>query len=532
VLGGVTESYTLPGPDHTPRIDDPGAPFEPPRRTGKRSFIGRNIAVLLGSQAVTWGLALILTIVIPRYLGPSGVGQLRLGLAVWTIATVVAELGTSVLLTLEFAHDPARGFAHVRPVLQLRFGGAIVASFGVVVFLWIAGYDLETCAIVMIVGIGLLVAMLGDIARNGLFGLQWMSATAKVDIISKALTVALVVAALLIGGRTGWVATVMIVPAIVGSALLFRALFSRRSEAGVVPSPSTTTVLRNSSPFLYGSVVTAGYSSLDVVIISLLANEQEVGWYAAAATLMGTLLFLPNTIVTSLFPALAQAHRESEAAAFELLARATRTTMLMAVPIGIGTIVIATPLVTRLYGADFAPAGQVLAAGGVVLLLMFPTIMVGGVARAVGKVRVFNIAMTVATVLTVPLDLIFVPWTRDRFGNGAIGGALSFICTEALVLAILTWKVAPILVQRPTLIRLAKCGIAGVALFVAGWPVRDEFILIPIIASAVAYTAVILLLRTLDDDEKEMARKLWLRIRSFGRTDTTPTSPLVNEANT
>jgi len=505
----------------------PVAPVEPLGVPGghAQNVIGRNIAVLLGSQAVTWSLALILTIMVPRYLGPDGVGQLRLGAAVWAIAVVVGELGTNMLVTLEFAHDPSLGFALIKPVLRLRLLGALLAMAGVLVFVLLAGYDLETSVVVGIVGIGLLISMVSDVARGALFGFQWMTVTAQTDVIAKVLTVVVVVGVLLAGGNTVAVAVAMVTPAIASAILLFRALRTKRDHTITPhPSPSERVVLKRSSPFLYSTIVLAGYSSLDVVIISLVATQTEIGWYAVAATLMGTLLFLPNTIVTSLFPALAQAHESDAGAAYELLARAIRTTMIFAVPISVGIMIVAEPLVTLLFGADFAPAGAVLAAGGLVLLLMFPTILIGGIARATGKVRIFNVAITLATILTIPLDLILVPWTRDQFNNGAIGGALSYIVTELLVLIVLVWKVAPILTHRPTVVRVLKCMLASAAILIA-WPLRDMFILVPVAVGSIAYFAMVLLLRIPDAEERQMAHRLWMRIRSGGRARPQPSMP-------
>jgi O-antigen/teichoic acid export membrane protein len=495
------------------------------------SVIGRNIAVLLSSQVVTWSLALILTIVVPRYLGPSGVGQLRLGVAIWAIATVFGELGTTMVVTLEFARDPASGFAMLGPVVRLRVLGGLLGMFGVLAFVVIAGYDLETCIIVGIVGLGLIALMFADVARAGLFGFQWMSVTARTDVITKVVTVAVVVGVLLAGGGTAAVAGAMGVPAVLCVVLLFRALYSRRDRSvPAVPRPPAASVLQKSSPFFYSSLITAAYSSLDVVIISLVATQEEIGWYAVAATLMGTLLFLPNAIVTSLFPALAKAHDESSNAASDLMGRALRTALIVAVPISFGTIVIADPLVTMLFGQDFAPAGPVLATGGIVLLLMFLTILVGGVARATGKVTVFNVAVTIATVLTIPLDLVFVPWTRDRFGNGAIGGALSFLVTELLILVVLVWKVTPALVERRTVVRTVKCLIAGSAIIVAAWPLRTQFIAIPVIAGSIAYGVMVFVLRIPDEDERQLAHRMWSRFRSLGPARRRPSS-FANEAN-
>ena len=217
----------------------------------------------------------------------------------------------------------------------------------------------------------------------------------------------------------------MITPAVVSAVLLFRALRTERDHTITPhPSPSERVVLKRSSPFRHSTIVLAGQQLVvDVVIISLVATQTEIGWYAVGRDADGHLALPAQHHRDVAAPrARARAHEEDAGAAYELLAlshphdddprgpdqrrhhdrrRATGD--------------------AALRRADFAPAGAVLAAGGLVLLLMFPTILIGGIARATGKVRIFNVPRsTLATILTIPLDLILVPWTRDQFNNGAI----------------------------------------------------------------------------------------------------------------
>jgi O-antigen/teichoic acid export membrane protein len=527
----------LPAPDRDTRVEPDVALYATPASTSgddwtqpvhKKSVIGRNIAALLGSQMVTWAIALVVAVIVPRYIGPDGVGQLRLGEAIWAVAIVLAELGTSMLLTIEFAQSPPRGFAMLRPVIGLRLFGATLATLGVFVFAVIAGYTADTILIIGLVGVGCLALMLGEAARVSLYGLQWMTATARIDVIGKALIAVLSIVVLVLGGRTAALAVAGVVASVVITTLFFRTLLSRRADTAPAELPSRTGVLRRSSPFFFGSVVLAAYTSLDVVVLSLIATQEEIGWYALAATLMGTLLFLPSTVMTSVFPAVAQTKGEDAAALPGLVARAFRSNLLVAVPVGIGTVVIAESLVTMLFGSEFAGSGPVLAVGGIVVMLMFETMLIGGVARAIGRVRIFNVAITLALFLTIPLDLVFVSWTREAFDNGAIGGAISYVCTEFMILVVLIWKVCPTLLSRATLVRVLKCAAAGAALFVVAWPLREAFIAVPVLAGALAYVVAVIVLRIPDDSEREYIHKAWTRVRK-GAT-LRRRGPLANEA--
>ncbi len=67
----------------------------------------KNAGFLMISQMITWGMTLALTVVMARYLGPTGLGQLRIADSIWIILMMLVGFGTDVLLTKEIARDPA-----------------------------------------------------------------------------------------------------------------------------------------------------------------------------------------------------------------------------------------------------------------------------------------------------------------------------------------------------------------------------------------------------------------------------------------
>jgi hypothetical protein len=101
-----------------------------------------------------------------------------------------------------------------------------------------------------------------------------------------------------------------------------------------------------------------------------------------------------------------------------------------------------------------------------------------------------------------------VPWCQNAFGNGAIGGALSFLVTEAgMVVAgivliprgVLGWKNAWV---------AARASLAGLIMFVAVMLVRDAFLAIPLIIGVVVYSGAILLMRV-------VPREDWALLKEF-----------------
>ena len=74
------------------------------------------------------------------------------------------------------------------------------------------------------------------------------------------------------------------------------------------------------------------------------------------------------------------------------------------------------------------------------------------------------------------------------------------------------WKVVPFLRTRDFAWRSIRVLLAGAAMFVAAWPLRDQFLLVPIAVGSLTYVAAILLLRALTDDERHLVGTALARV--------------------
>jgi O-antigen/teichoic acid export membrane protein len=475
--------------------------------------VKRSIAVLFLSQVTTWGLALLMTISQNRFLGPEGVGILGTALSVWTMATVITSLGTNTLVTLEMARSRERGIALIPGVATLRSIAFIIALFAVAAFSALAPYDTTTRVVIAIAAVGAFFTLQAEVARAAMYGLQRMAVAARVDVISKVTMVVTLVTVLALGGdvRAAAIASAAVTA---GSCIMFwaelRGLIPIRFTA---PRNMAREALRRGSPYLVSDVTHIIYLQIDVVAISLLASREEVGWYAAANLLFASLLFVPTIFMTALFPRIAKMHEDGEGGIDALLHRAVRSMLLLGAPIGLGTLVVAEPVVVLMSGERFREAGNVLEIFGIVLTLEFLTILFGRFAVATGRHKFFNTLLVIVTVSSIPLDLILVPWTRDRYGNGAMGGALAYIVTELFIVASCVIVLARDLISWSSMIRVLKVTAASAAMVAAAWPLRDRALPLAIVVGAVAYVAVIVVLRTLDPEERELASGLVNRVR-------------------
>jgi hypothetical protein len=127
--------------------------------------------------------------------------------------------------------------------------------------------------------------------------------------------------------------------------------------------------------------------------------------------------------------------------------------------------------------------------------------------------------MAVATGATIVLDLIFIPLMQNLYGNGAMGGALSYVVTELLMVTVGLRYLPEGTLDRQRVSMAGRVVLAGLAMVVVVWPLRNLFIAIPIAAGAVVYVTMILLLRAVSDENKLLLKEQAVRIwrRTVGR---------------
>lgn len=476
--------------------------------------IAKNATVLFSSQLIMWVLTLALTIILPRYLGAAGVGKLQFANSLWLIVGVLTAFGMDTLLTKEIARWPVR-----TPEL---FGSALVArsalftvGYGITLAaLYLFGYPTDTIYVVGLVGLANLVRQFVAVAQAVFQGLEKMEFSSLGEIVSNALYTGIGITLVFNGWSIYAVAGLMIAVTIVNLAIQLFFLRRLHPLRLCFEGEKLYHLLRSGWPYLLSSFFLVAYMQIDIIIISALVDEQSIGWYAAASRLFGTFLFIPAVYITATFPVLSRMFLHDKDSSQRLIAKSFDTLFLLSVPIGLGLTVIANPLVLLIFGEEFRNSGPILAVLGIVLILTYQNILIGRFLISMDRQNAWTVVMAIATVATIPLDLLLIPWCAATFGNGALGGALAFVITELGMLIAGLKLLPPGSLTRSNLWRATRVLIAGGAMMAVVWPFEHLLIVIPILLGVVTYISVVLLLRIVPKEDFELLQRLLQPLQS------------------
>jgi O-antigen/teichoic acid export membrane protein len=470
--------------------------------------IAKNASYLMVSQVSTWVLTLGIMIFLTRYLGANGVGQIHLANSIWTMMGIIITFGMDTLLVKEIARKPEIASELFGGTLLLRTILYGITFLGVTLYTSLAGYEIETVYVILIVGLAHLLSQYAYATRAVLQGLERMEFLVLGDVLSRAFTAAATVGLLLLGYGVIPVVALGIISSLIQLLIVLYYLLKIYPLRLSLHFKQMTWMLKTSYQYFLVMVFLVFYSQIDIIIISLLVNEQGVGWYGAADQLFGTFLFVPTIFITAIFPALSRMYANESDALPRMMRKSFNLMLLISIPVGLGVMIVATPLIVLLFGEDFRNSGPVLAVMGVVLIITYLNMLLGQFLISIDRQKSWTWVMAAAFFATIPLDILLVPWCQARFGNGAVGGALAFIVTEAGMLAAALFLLPKSSFDFSNLRFGMQTILAGLVMVGVTWWVREYFIAVPVMVGGLSYVGMILLLRVIPPEDWGLMKEL------------------------
>ena len=470
---------------------------------GQRTVL-RNASVLAGATIAARVLMFALGIVLARELGAESYGRYSLALALGVVLQPLADLGLTPYMSREAARDHRLAERALPPLLLVK-----LALITAVLSLATAGAAIVTheSGLLLVLVAMVLAALLDSFSMftYGYFqGRERMGfearATAATALAKSVGGIALALGTGRLGPVVAWILLVAVAQALTAAWRLEHAveapgrLWPRRRPGAV----QWRTV---ASMGLIGIFVMT-YLRIDTVLIGWLLDERSVGLYAAPYTLVMAAQIPPLMLATALTPVFARTFRPSPADFIAAWHRGIELVLLIALPIALIVSLLAGPIISRFYGAEFEASGEVLAAIVWICPLGAVSLVIQAALRGAGRELWLTAVSGGCAVANVALNL----WAIPR--HGIMGAAVVTIVTElvnvfALAFAVLRAGIVPW--PRPPVLRmiLAAAALAAVAVALSGLPVE-----VVAFAAGAVYVAVLVATGVLSPAEIAALRRL------------------------
>src|ERR1700676_5548808 len=266
--------------------------------------VGGNALSILTSDVLNRAASFVLYAMVARRLGAFEFGQMALALSLFYMFQVSAVAGLKILIVRQVAKDQSQ------TRMYFNNGCAIVAfsSFASLAALFLLvrlmHYSPATNWIVLLLSLGLFPYAISSVCEGIFQAWEKMQYIAWVNVPANSAKMA---GAYLLLARGRGLYTVILVLLTAFFAVAFAEVWLVLSRFPAQQSAPLSlrfcwTTLRSSVTFLAIDKVIAIESSLNIILLSKLATETEVGLYSAATQLLVPLALVYQSISQSIFP--------------------------------------------------------------------------------------------------------------------------------------------------------------------------------------------------------------------------------------
>ncbi|MBS1844826.1 MAG: polysaccharide biosynthesis C-terminal domain-containing protein, partial [Actinobacteria bacterium] len=442
-------------------------------------------ALRLSANLASLVFALVTATLLLRHLGVDESGRYVTVMSLVGIALAIVDTGLNVSASKDLTTCPREERrALLANVVGQRIVIAAVAWLCLVAFALAVGYPDEMVYGTALAGLGIMLVAVGNSILVPLTVDLKNAGIAMVELL-RSFVVMVGVALLVVAGAkldaflaiqilVGLI-VLAVVPFLVGREGLVRPRFDRLAQRGL---------LRTALPISAALVLGQIYFRLVIVLMSLISNPKQVGYFGGSLRAMEALVALPILVAAVALPVMATAAKDGNIARLRYAIEGlSEGAVIAGILIILVTVRAADPVMRAIGGPEFEPAGNVLRIQ-VVALLFIALYQIWTVALvALGRQRQLIFTNALGLLAVAVFAVALVP------PLGAKGGAMASVAADIVLAGLIYWRLhistGRVTVRAAFLLRVSVAALAGAAALLL--PIGD----IPAAAvSAIVFLAI------------------------------------------
>lgn len=445
-----------------------------------------------------------------RYLGPHSFGQYQFVLSYVAIFGVVIDFGIQQYIIKKISEQPDQAKRYFQNFLAVEVVLVIFIFSLLYTIARLGHYEPDVLHAIMVAGLGTALNGLTYPFLSVMTAFYDLKKVALINFLNSLINVGTIFAVIYFHKHIVLLAANQVIFASVGLFLYYRYV------KAYIPKPEVFQAVRSldwplirrifvaAFPFALLVGFSTIYNRIDVVIITKLLGYTETGFYTAAYKFFDLMGFFPAVVSHSLYPVFASLMaRHDLAMVRQTLERYLRFLLALALPMAVGGMLLARPIITLLAGAQFAPSAPVLAILAWAPAILFVYIVANSL--VISQLTKFAVMITGANVLVNIIgNLLLLPHFGIR------GAAVMTVVSESLQALFYFYFVRRKITRFNFFAQAWKPALASAVMGLGVWLVGTSQLLLPLVAGAAIYGAMLFILRFFRKDD-------WDFIKNFIR---------------
>ena len=395
----------------------------------------KNFLSLTFAQIICNLLGFVGVAYLARVLGVEGFGSIGFAFAIVSYFLLLNNLGFDTFGTREIARDKEKINQYVNNILSLKLFASFVAFFLLLVFVLVIPKPTEVKKLILFYGLTMFSSTLT--VEWVFMGLEKMEMIAFSRILRQIFYVLLIILLVKSSKQIYLVPWALFISSIIGASILLYCLF--RNLKFEVKWKLWKEILKQSLPIGLSSIMIQIYLSSAIIILGFMKGEKAVGWYNAAYRIVLLIGAIGLLYYSSIFPLISRCFKSSMEKLRTILTYTIKLTIIVALPLGIGGIFVAKPIMKIIYGKEFDPGiipFQILIWS---MIIGWFSCIYGNSLIACDKQKKYMLGITLGAISNVLLNLALIPYF------GLVGASITTIASELVVFASMYFQLSKII---------------------------------------------------------------------------------------
>ena len=466
--------------------------------------IFKNTAVLGIARLADMVAGLVLAFFVSRLLHASGLGVYSAAMAYYGLIAMAGEMGSTNYLVREIAKDPSatnRYLVHVS-VMATAVSAVVMAVFLIV--LPYLNYSVELATSLYVIALAIIPGTLKTIQEAVFVAHQRVEFVAYTTLFTVVIEIGLSVYLLLQG--QGILSLLVVFVVIQYIVMIGYSFFTSRYITKLhweFDFRFARRILGEIKTFAASSLLGGLFARPEIILLSLVSNDAQIGYYGAALKLVDMWYLLPQVYMTNVFPVLSRSYHRADQKSQVIQDKSIKYLLALSLPLAAGLIAVARPVVYLLYGPGFAPSAVALRLLACNTVLYCLHAVLWRVLSARGQQHLVLRVQAITIFTRLGSGLILIP------PLASLGAAIAMPANLLLHIGLLARHIR----QGGTRLNLRRLGwrfaLAALVMGALSLALSDQlhlWVLVPL--AAILYAGLVLLLRGFSSDDLALFRKI------------------------
>jgi O-antigen/teichoic acid export membrane protein len=401
---------------------------------------GRQLAVTILTQVLSWGFALLSTYILPKYRTLHEYAIFSVVFSVTALVGSICDSGLSSVISRTVTTDASRS----KNLVIASFGLKSAVSLSVLVlfnaFAWIVKYPQDTTIYVSLAIICSISGHLAGSIKEVIRGFGQVSSTNVIQLLERGMSAALIVSLAITHQPLHTFIWAPVLFDVIGIGLSWRTYrgVHRTNTSSLTPLSADIRFVFGQFFFLAGASVFVHLKDpLVMLVLGYVATPAAIGGYSVAKRLLGSAMFVPVAFSQLGLPMLTNAFLKGSDHFQRQLEALLRSAFLVCIPVFIGFVFHGKQVlsIVGLY-PKFIYGPLMLALSAPMMMLLYIAMMLTSAIVAAGLQRKM-VSGTIRVACLVPVVCILLTFaTQKLFGNGGLGALASDVVLEVLLVGV------------------------------------------------------------------------------------------------